>query len=89
MWKLDSPHRFYADPAASLAIGLIIMGGSIPLSARRANYCVSVRLTCTTTALKSSRVLLEAAPKGMDLRAIKEDLQAVGFFSRIWDHLTG
>ena len=28
-------------------------------------------------ALKSSRVLLEAAPKDLDLRAIKEDLQAV------------
>jgi zinc transporter 1 len=34
MWKLDARNgnRFYADPAASLVISLIIAAGAIPLS---------------------------------------------------------
>jgi zinc transporter 1 len=32
MWKTHSPARFYADPAVSLAISLIIFVGAIPLS---------------------------------------------------------
>jgi len=32
MWKVDSPYRFYADPAVSLVIGFIIFGGAVPLS---------------------------------------------------------
>ena len=32
IWKLDSPKRFYADPAVSLAISLIIFGSAIPMS---------------------------------------------------------
>jgi len=32
IWKSDSPHRFYADPAVSLAISLIIFGSAIPMS---------------------------------------------------------
>jgi zinc transporter 1 len=31
MWKVPSPHRFYADPAISMVISLIIFGGAIPL----------------------------------------------------------
>ncbi|KIM89680.1 hypothetical protein PILCRDRAFT_94955 [Piloderma croceum F 1598] len=32
MWKTHSPARFYADPAVSLAISLIIFAGAIPLT---------------------------------------------------------
>ncbi|KAH8813445.1 CDF zinc transporter [Flagelloscypha sp. PMI_526] len=32
IWTVDSPARFYADPAASLLIGIIIFAGAIPLS---------------------------------------------------------
>lgn len=32
MWKTSSPRRFYADPAASLAISVMILTMSIPLS---------------------------------------------------------
>ncbi|KIK60232.1 hypothetical protein GYMLUDRAFT_615361 [Collybiopsis luxurians FD-317 M1] len=34
IWKLDSPHRFYADPTASILISFIIFGTAIPLTAR-------------------------------------------------------
>jgi zinc transporter 1 len=33
IWKLHSPSRFYADPAVSLAISLIIFASAIPMSA--------------------------------------------------------
>lgn len=32
MMKLDSPKRFYADPAVSLVISFIIFGSALPLS---------------------------------------------------------
>lgn len=32
IWKLDSHKKFYADPAMSLAIALIIFGSAVPLS---------------------------------------------------------
>ncbi|KAJ7765521.1 putative CDF zinc transporter [Mycena maculata] len=32
IWQLNSPHRFYADPAVSLGISLIIFGSAIPMT---------------------------------------------------------
>ncbi|KAF9466109.1 CDF zinc transporter [Collybia nuda] len=32
IWKVQSPQRFYADPAVSLAISLIIFGSAIPMT---------------------------------------------------------
>ncbi|KAF7356515.1 Zinc/cadmium resistance protein [Mycena venus] len=32
IWKLNSPNRFYADPAVSLAISLIIFASAIPMT---------------------------------------------------------
>ncbi|KAJ7504298.1 CDF zinc transporter [Mycena galericulata] len=32
IWKLDSPSRFYADPATSLGISLIIFASAIPMT---------------------------------------------------------
>ncbi|TFK39825.1 cation efflux protein [Crucibulum laeve] len=32
LWKLDSPSRFYADPAVSLAISFIIFASAIPMT---------------------------------------------------------
>uniref|UniRef100_D8Q1J1 Cation efflux protein n=1 Tax=Schizophyllum commune (strain H4-8 / FGSC 9210) TaxID=578458 RepID=D8Q1J1_SCHCM len=34
IWKVHSPERFYADPAASLIISLIIFSSAIPLTAK-------------------------------------------------------
>ncbi|WWC94398.1 hypothetical protein V866_001240 [Kwoniella sp. B9012] len=59
MWKTSSPHRFYADPAVSLIISLLIFLGAIPLARR------------------SSRVLLEAAPKNINPELVREDLMTI------------
>ncbi|KIY51832.1 CDF zinc transporter [Fistulina hepatica ATCC 64428] len=56
IWKVDSPNRYYADPAASLLISMIIFASAIPLT------------------IKSSRILLEAAPTDLDLENVKDDL---------------
>ncbi|WWC88949.1 uncharacterized protein L201_003864 [Kwoniella dendrophila CBS 6074] len=34
MWKTSSPHRFYADPAVSMIISILIFAGAIPLAKR-------------------------------------------------------
>ncbi|KAF7309896.1 hypothetical protein MIND_00361900 [Mycena indigotica] len=34
IWQLHSPHRFYADPAVSLGISLIIFASAIPMTLR-------------------------------------------------------
>lgn len=34
IWKLESPSRFYADPAISLAISLVIFASAVPLTLR-------------------------------------------------------
>lgn len=77
MWQLDSPKRFYADPAVSILIGLIIFGGSLPLSelSYPDSHCYNTGLT--PIALSSARVLLEAAPKGLDLQKVEEGLVKV------------
>ncbi|KAJ3560393.1 hypothetical protein NP233_g10865 [Leucocoprinus birnbaumii] len=36
MWKTSSPSRFYADPAVSLMISLMIFGGATPLTLKSA-----------------------------------------------------
>ncbi|WWC69824.1 uncharacterized protein I206_103767 [Kwoniella pini CBS 10737] len=59
MWKTTSPHRFYADPAVSLIISVLIFLGAVPLAKR------------------SSRVLLEAAPKNINPDLVREDLMTI------------
>ncbi|KAH7920619.1 cation efflux protein [Leucogyrophana mollusca] len=59
MWKIKSPSRFYADPAVSMIISIIIFASALPLTKR------------------SARILLEAAPAGLNLELVMEDLLAV------------
>lgn len=91
MWKLDSPNRLYADPSVSLAISLIIFASAIPMSTSK-NLFMEQHESLTFisgtpflvifsfTALKSGRILLEAAPLYLDLAKVKEDLIAVRTF---------
>ena len=81
--KVDSPKRFYADPAASLAISLIIFYSAIPMSMYNIYSSTEVPLILfinSTVALKSGRILLEASPNHLDLGKVKEDLLSVSFF---------
>jgi zinc transporter 1 len=80
IWKLHSPSRFYADPAVSLGISLIIFASAIPMSA----YHVLLSVTpfkLATPAIKAGRILLEAAPVELDLDKVREDLLTVCYSS--------
>ena len=82
--KLDSPNRFYADPAVSLAISFIIFGSAIPMSKSvgERKHTPKNLFSGSTVALKSGRILLEASPIHLDLAKVKEDLLSVIFFLR-------
>jgi Co/Zn/Cd efflux system component len=47
MWKTHSASRFYADPAVSLAISLIIFASAIPLSEYPTGIDLQYLGTCT------------------------------------------
>lgn len=86
MMKTSSPTRFYADPAVSLAISLIIFGSAVPMSkylyVRRFQE-VAHSFHASPLALKSGRILLEASPIHLDLAKVKEDLLSVSYSHRI------
>jgi len=59
IWRSDHELRYYADPATSMAISLMIFMSAIPL-------------------VKSSgTILLQSAPRGVDLGDVKHDLEKV------------
>jgi zinc transporter 1 len=59
IWLTSYEWRFYADPAISLVITVIILASAIPL-------CMA-----------ASRILLQAAPTGMSVDDIKEDIEGL------------
>lgn len=78
LWKLESPKRFYADPAMSLAISLVIFASAIPLS--MCSRSVAFGYIQIFAALKSGRYLLEAAPVHLDLEKVTDDLLKVSTY---------
>ncbi|KAK3310478.1 cation efflux protein [Chaetomium strumarium] len=59
IWLTDWPGRYYADPAVSLFITLIILRSAIPLT------------------VAASKILLQATPEHIDLKDVREDIQAL------------
>lgn len=59
IWLTDWEGRYYADPAVSLFITLIILRSAVPLT------------------LAASKILLQATPEHIDLKDVKEDIQAL------------
>ncbi|OAA47590.1 cation efflux system protein czcD [Metarhizium rileyi] len=59
IWKLDSPARYYADPAIGIFIAIMIFLTAIPLTK------------------SSGSILLQIAPRGMDLEDVKHDIEMI------------
>lgn len=59
IWQTRSEARFYADPAASMFIAIMIFISSIPLTKN------------------SGAILLESAPRGVEIDDVKHDLEQV------------
>lgn len=68
IYHLKSANKYYADPAASLIIAIIIFASAIPLT------------------LRTARILLEVAPKYLDMQAIESDLLSLPNVLSIHDH---
>ncbi|KAF8892244.1 CDF zinc transporter [Infundibulicybe gibba] len=75
IWKVQSPNRFYSDPAVSLAISFIIFASAIPMSPPL--MIIFWNIFLLSLAMKSGRILLEATPLHLDLEKVKDDLIAV------------
>ncbi|KAJ7457871.1 hypothetical protein FB451DRAFT_1406727 [Mycena latifolia] len=76
IWKLRSPSRFYADPAVSLGISLIIFASAILMSVFSLCHAPPVAINKYLSD-QAGRILLEAAPVELDLDKVKEDLLAL------------
>ncbi|KAH8764323.1 cation efflux family protein [Diaporthe sp. PMI_573] len=59
IWQTRSEARFYADPAASMFIAIMIFLSSIPLTKN------------------SGAILLESAPRGVEIDDVKHDLEQI------------
>jgi Co/Zn/Cd efflux system component len=68
IWFTSSPTRFYADPAVSMAISVIIF------------------LSALSLVKKSGRILLQSAPRGVNLADVKHDIEKVCTFFTLEVH---
>lgn len=77
IWLAHYGGRFYADPAASMGIALMILASSIPLSKHYAFPRPLVRTTNYSLVKQAGLILLQSAPSGVDHDDVKHDLEKV------------
>lgn len=73
IWLAKYDGRYYADPATSMGIGLMIIFSSIPLGTTHPR--VNLKYKLTRIVWKSGLILLESAPNGVDLDDVQHDLE--------------
>jgi solute carrier family 30 (zinc transporter), member 1 len=79
IWKTDSPHRFYADPAVSMFIALMILFSSLPLGKKHNSNVLHLQALIITSVKRTGHILLQSPPSGIDVDDIKHDLEKVRF----------
>lgn len=77
IWLANYGGRFYADPAVSMGIAIMIFVSSIPLSMDLPHKCQKHKLTFLPAVKQSGLILLQSAPQGVDHDNVKEDLESV------------
>lgn len=80
IWLVKSEARFYADPALSTVIAIMILASAIPLSKAPSSdllFSQNRQLTRASTAKRSGTILLQSAPPGVRLNDVKHDLEMV------------
>ncbi|GMG34655.1 unnamed protein product [Aspergillus oryzae var. brunneus] len=78
IWLTHSASRYYADPAISMAIALMIMGTSIPLGLCSLSLGKTLFSRLNFHPVRNSGlILLNSVPKGIDLSDVKHDLELV------------
>jgi zinc transporter 1 len=76
IWKTDSEARYYADPAVSVAIALMIFFSSLPLG----NTASVSEVNSADSGLpvkKTGVILMESVPRGVNPYDVLHDLQKV------------
>jgi len=87
IWWGKSGGRFYADPAVSMGIALMIFATSIPLGELGYQSCGFPCCADVWLLVKNSgKILLESAPAGVDVEEVKRDLEEVSAFRRAHVH---
>ena len=76
IWKAKYGGRFYADPAVSMGISIMILLSSLPLS-KQNSLPSYLRLLTVQIVKNSGSILLECVPIGVSLEDVKHDLEKV------------
>lgn len=80
IWLTHYDGRYYADPAVSMAIAVMILLSSLPLGIR-SPWSNLMDLLADQVRIKQVRrsgvILLESVPNGVDLGDVKHDLEKV------------
>ncbi|KAJ5721012.1 uncharacterized protein N7483_008946 [Penicillium malachiteum] len=78
IWFANYGGRFYADPAVSMGIAIMIFISSIPLSMQTCPPISRPLTECLPHTVKQSGlILLQSAPQGVDHDDVKHDLEKI------------
>ena len=76
IWLADYGGRYYADPAASMGIALMIFASSIPLSELSFSFIRSGN-KANDVVKRAGLILLQSTPGEVDPDDVKHDLERV------------
>jgi zinc transporter 1 len=81
IWLADYGGRYYADPAVSMAIAIMILFSSLPLSeSSEDQYTFQWQISDNRAVKRSGLILLQSAPDGVEHEDVKHDLEQVIIF---------
>lgn len=83
MMLVHSPKRFYADPAISMAIAVMIASSAIPLSKQDPRKVFGQRLMCT--AFQSGHILLGSTPPSIQSEIVIQELTKMSGVESVHD----
>ena len=75
IWFTTFDGRFYADPGVSMGIALLILLSSVPLGI--CYFMISALANALFLVRNSGRILLESAPRNVNITQVQRDLEMV------------
>lgn len=84
IWLTHYGGRYYADPAVSMGISLIIFASSIPLSnATRFILLIWILVADSFTVKRAGTILLQSAPEGVEIDDVTHDIEQVSLYFQL------
>lgn len=87
IWKSTSEDRFYADPAVSMIIGIVLVLTALKLGMYSGFKFHATRRRCILTlfsVFQGGKILLLSEPLGVNVEDVKHDLERVSYFFHIF-----